>query len=119
MKIFLSHAKKDVKLARQLADRLTEAGFTVWISEDMVNPGNWAKQVGKALEQADAMAFLLTRKAFASEWVSEEFGYAIGTQRFKGCVFTVLFGLPAKASKDAPLDLAEIAALRGRFRRGI
>src|SRR5947208_1191220 len=47
MKVFLSHARKDGALARQLAEQLTGGGFTVWIPEDEIGPGdNWSKHVG-------------------------------------------------------------------------
>ena len=43
MKVFLSHALKDVELARQLAKRLQRAGFTVWMPEQQIEPGeNWS-----------------------------------------------------------------------------
>jgi hypothetical protein len=49
MKVFLSHARKDGALARQLADQLTRSGFAVWIPEQEIEPGdNWAKKIGKA-----------------------------------------------------------------------
>ena len=50
MKVFISHARKDASLANQLAERLTRAGFSVWIPEEHISLGdNWAKKIGKAV----------------------------------------------------------------------
>ena len=103
MKIFISHARKDYRLARQLADPLTRMGFKVWISEDEIVPGdNWAKQVGKALDSTQLMVFLFTPEAQASDTVSQDVELAIGSKKFKDRVFTVFVGPAPKMRKEVP-----------------
>jgi hypothetical protein len=51
MNIYLSHARKDLALAFQLAERLEAEGFTVLHPEADIVPGeNWAAKIGAALE---------------------------------------------------------------------
>jgi hypothetical protein len=109
MKIFLSHARKDDALARQLAERLTGGGFTVWIAEDEIVPGeNWAKKIGKALDASELMVILLTPRALESDSVRQDIEFAISSKKLEGRVFSVLVGLPPKAGKDVPWILLKL-----------
>ncbi len=108
MKVFLSHARKDASLALRLADRLERAGFDVWTEFGIVPGKNWARQVGKALDAAELMILLLTPSAMASDLLRQNFELAIGSRKYEGRLFTVLVGLPAKASKDVPWILLDL-----------
>ena len=77
MKVFLSHARKDSDLARQLADHLARAGFVVWSPEEEISPGdNWAKKIGKALDDSELMVILLTPKALESDFLRQDIEFA-------------------------------------------
>src|SRR5438105_4455371 len=90
MKIFLSHAQKDAVLARQLAARLKREGLPAWISEDQVTPGeNWAKKVGKALDESEFMVILLTPSALKSESLRQNIEFALGSKKFERRIFSV------------------------------
>lgn len=80
MKIFLSHAPEDKELARDLATRLSEHGFDVWFDEWQLMPGdNFAKRIGEALEESDAMVVLVSPAAMKSNWVRGEINFALGS----------------------------------------
>jgi hypothetical protein len=109
MKVFLSHARKDGDLARQLADRLARGGFEVWNSQDEVAPGdNWAKKVGAALDDSELMVILLTPGALESDWLRQDIEFALGTKRFEGRVFSVFVGPTLQAGKDMPWILLKL-----------
>ncbi len=109
MKLFLSHARKDAALARQLADRLMHAGFTLWIPEDEIAPGdNWAKKIGKALEESELMVFLLSPGARDSDRIQQDFEFALFSRKFEGRVFTVFVGPTLEAGKDVPWILLKL-----------
>src|SRR5438477_9834875 len=109
MKIFLSHARKDEALARQLAQRLTRGGFTVWISEKEIAPGdNWAKKIGKALEASELMVFLFTPAAMESDRLRQDFEFAIGSRKYEDRVFSVFVGPTLEAGKDVPWILLKL-----------
>jgi len=91
MQIFLSHANSEASFARELAEKLIEAGFGVWSDEMNLPPGeNWAKAIGKALDQSKAMIVLLSPDATKSQWVNKEIEYALSTPRFEGRLFPVM-----------------------------
>jgi hypothetical protein len=109
MKIFLSHAGKDSALARQLAARLQDHGFRVWISEEQIAPGeNWAKKMGKALDNSELMLILLTPAAFESDRIRQDLEFALGSKKYEGRVFSVFVGPTFKAGQDVPWILLKL-----------
>lgn len=109
MKLFLSHARKDESLARELGERLARGGFTVWMSEDQIGPGeNWAKKIGKALDESELMVILLTPKALESDWLRQSIEFAIGSKKYEGRVFSVFVGPTLEAGKDLPWILLKL-----------
>jgi TIR domain len=103
MKIYISHARKDSNLARQLAKELESRDLHVFLPETLVGPGdNWAEKIGEALDRSDFMVFLLTPGALEADWQRKDVEYALGAKKYEGHVFSVLVGLPLKAGKDVP-----------------
>src|SRR4051794_16886023 len=103
MKVFLSHARKDDDLARKLGEQLTRTGFTVWLPEEQITLGdNWAKKVGKALDDSELMVILLTPKAMESDRVRQDIEFMLGAKKFAGRVFSVFVGSAAAARKHMP-----------------
>ncbi len=93
MNVFISHTFKDRELARVVASALSQAGFTVWDPSTEVLPGdNWAKKIGRALEESEAMVVLLTPNALASNSIRRDVEYALGNVRFKERLIPVLSG---------------------------
>ncbi len=109
MKIFLSHARKDSRLAQQLGNQLGQSGFSVWMPEEEITPGdNWAKKVGKALDDSDLMVILLTPNALQSDGVRQDIEFAIGSQKYAGRVFSVFVGPASQLNKAVPWILLEL-----------
>jgi hypothetical protein len=109
MKIFLSHATKDRELAQKLAERLGREGFAVWNAEEQIAPGdNWAKVIGKALDESDLMVILLTPGAMESEFLRKDIEFAISTKKYEGRVFSVFVGPANKASGSVPWILLKL-----------
>lgn len=93
MKIYISHALEDRKLASSLAKQLKEAGFKVLNPWDRIYPGdNWGKIFGQALEKANAMIILITPDAVKSQTVKMDIMHAIGELRFENKVLSVAIG---------------------------
>ena len=91
MKVFLSYATRDFKLARRVRERLEAVGFEVWDPELMIHPGrNWARQVAKALDEADALVVLLSPAGLSSDQVRRDIEYALTQIRFKGRLLPVI-----------------------------
>lgn len=113
MRVFISHSSWDAQVARQLARRLSDAGLTVWLPEDEILPGdNWAKQVGKALEESDLMVVLVTPHSFRSEWQKQEIQYALTAKQYQGRLIAVFLGAQSEASPDVPGILRKLNPLQ-------
>ena len=113
MQLFISHAKKDVGLARKLAERLSKQGLKVWNADDQILPGeNWAKKIGKALDDSELMAILVTPGAMESDWLRQEIEFALGSKRYAGRVFPVFVGRASDADREMPWILKKLAYCR-------
>ena len=99
MKVFISHAHSDERLAHKVAAILEQAGLEVWDAKREIMPGdNWAQEVSNALQESEAMVVLLTPDAVRSEWVRREMRwnieYALGEVRFRSRLIPVVAGDP-------------------------
>ena len=100
MKVFISHATTDGKLAKRVADVLRESGFQVW-DEKSIYPGdNWGAALGEALEEAEAMVVLLTPDSLRSPNVDCDVGYALGKRIFKGRLVPVIAAPPDRVPEE-------------------
>jgi TIR domain-containing protein len=76
--IFLCHSSKDKFFVRELAGKLSAAGVRVWLDEAEINIGDsLTAKIGKAIDQMDFFAVVLSRHSVASEWVQRELQIAM------------------------------------------
>jgi hypothetical protein len=109
LRVFLSYAKRDDKLAQALRTELERGGIEVWDAAAKLTPGdNWALAQGKALADAEAMVVLLSPAALASDHVQREIDYALGEPRFKGRLIPVV----VRPLKEIPWILETLQVLR-------
>ena len=90
MKVFISHAAKDIALARKVATVLTKAGLEVWDDQKIMPGENWAERVAEALRESEAMVVLLTPDALQSNWVRHDIEYALSEKRYRKRLIPVL-----------------------------
>lgn len=114
MKVFISHAQSDEKLAEKIGESLRHAGLTVWDDRREVLPGDlWSDKASEALRESDAMVVLLTPAATRSKQVRSEIDYALGKITFKNRLISVLVGAPDRIpKKDVPWILWELHVIR-------
>ena len=99
MKIFLSYSSEDRVIAERLALQLKKGGLDIWDPAEALFPGdNWALHIGNALQESDAMVVLVSPHSMKSQWVRQEFEFAMGSDRYKGRLIPVL----VKPTKDMP-----------------
>jgi len=110
MKVFISHAQSDEKLARKIADSLKQAGLEVWDYRREILPSDlWSDKASQALRQSDAMVVLLTPEAANSKQVRSEIDFALGRNTFKNRLIPVLVGSPERIPRrDVPWILWEL-----------
>ncbi|MEP6982249.1 MAG: TIR domain-containing protein [Sphingomicrobium sp.] len=70
--IFLSYAHGDHAQAQRLAQALERAGFTVWWDALIEGGSRFAKSIDEALEAADAVLVLWSKRSVESDWVRDE-----------------------------------------------
>ncbi|HEX2908157.1 MAG TPA: toll/interleukin-1 receptor domain-containing protein, partial [Phototrophicaceae bacterium] len=70
--IFISYSKKNRAYARQLADKLLELGFDVWIDDRIDYGDDWWQTIFHAIREAKAFVVIMTDEANASKWVQRE-----------------------------------------------
>jgi TIR domain len=101
MKVFISHARKDIALVRKVASALKASGFEVWEEDQEIFPGeNWAEKVAQALKECEAMVVLLTPEALSSSWVQDEIFYALGQASYAHRLIPVFVGSPEQIPQE-------------------
>ncbi len=108
MRIFLSHAQSDREFAGRIARDLEGAGHEVWSDKEVLPGDNWASALGKALDSADVLVALVSPDAIKSAFVTKEWEYALGQERFAGRVFPI----EVKPTRKAPWILERLQVIR-------
>jgi hypothetical protein len=71
--IFISYSTQNMTYARQLADKLREEGFDVWIDNRRLHSSeDWWKSIVLALRGCGAFVVVLTPESDDSRWVQRE-----------------------------------------------
>ncbi len=71
--IFISHVEEDQKIALEIAKGLEEAGYTTWYYERDGIPGvGYLEQVGKAIDQSQAIILIISPDSLGSNQVTNE-----------------------------------------------
>ena len=114
MKVFISYAQQDEKLARKIGDSLKQAGLNVWDYRREILPGDlWSDKASEALRDSDAMVVLLTPESTRSQQVRSEIDYALSRDAFKNRLIPVIVGSSEKILKrDVPWILWELQMVR-------
>ena len=93
MQVFISYSHSDSPLAARVSAALRKTGLNVWDPEVHLLPGdNWPAQVGRALEESDAMVVLLTPNSVSSPHVRAEMAYALGSKSYSNRLIPVAVG---------------------------
>lgn len=71
-RIFLSYARDDIDAARQLATGIAQAGHEVWWDHHLHGGSRFAKEIDRALKNAEAVVVLWSEASLESAWVQDE-----------------------------------------------
>jgi len=108
MRVFLSYEAADRKIAENLALRLKELGFTVWYPDQDLFPGdNSPLEIGKALQQSNAMVVLISPRSAKSSLVLRDIEFALGSLRYQNRLIPVI----VKPSSHVPWILSTLQAI--------
>ena len=97
MRVFVSHAEQDGALAVDLAAHLSRAGYTIsYPASSLARGENWNVEVGRALEDSDAMVVLVSPQSASSDALRQQIDYALGSEKYEGKLIPVFVGRPKK-----------------------
>ena len=71
-RIFLSYARDDVEMARQLSDSLAQAGHDVWWDRHLHGGSRFDREIEEALKNAEVVVVLWSKASLESAWVKDE-----------------------------------------------
>lgn len=77
--IFISYSRRDAAFADQLLSRLQEAGFEVWMDSILPVGMDWRQEIDQAIRQAFVVLVVVSPESKASEYVTYEWAYALGS----------------------------------------
>ena len=81
-KVFISHSTRDRGLVISLSHLLSEFGVDVHVAEWYLTPGEHLdRKVFKLIQGANCVVVLLTRNGVRSNWVHQEVGYALKSNK--------------------------------------
>jgi hypothetical protein len=100
MRLFVSYARVDMPLCKQIAERLEDV-HEVWYDKRLFAGQNWWNEIKNRLDWCDGFVFLLSPEAIASEYCQEELRIA---QQSNKHIFPVLI----QARTPIPSNLSHI-----------
>jgi len=71
-KIFLSYARDDADSAKQIAERISDAGHEVWWDRHLHGGSRFVNEIDRALKDAEAVVVLWSSSSVESAWVQDE-----------------------------------------------
>jgi nucleoside 2-deoxyribosyltransferase len=81
-KVFISAARRDIDLARDLAERLGKAGVAVTLPVPISDTGDdVAAKIDSDLRKADEVIVILTPNSLDSKWLLFEMGVATSLEK--------------------------------------
>ena len=70
--VFLSYDHEDVARAARIASALENAGYSVWWDRQIHGGAEFQSEIERAVEEADAVVVLWSKRAIKSAWVRDE-----------------------------------------------
>ena len=76
--VFISYSRKDTSIVDQFVNRLTEAGYNVWIDREGIYSGDeFSGKIAEAIDSSAIVLFFSSANSKASEWSANEISYAL------------------------------------------
>ncbi|MBD3338626.1 MAG: TIR domain-containing protein, partial [Candidatus Lokiarchaeota archaeon] len=76
-KIFLSHSSKDKNFVEELANKLTNEGYSVWYDDWEIKIGDSiVKKINEGISESNFLIIVFSKNSVNSKWVQEELNAA-------------------------------------------
>ncbi len=76
--VFISYKREQSNYAQTLETKLIEAGFVVWMDQDIHAGTEWREEIDEEIRNSIALIVIMTLEAKASEYVTYEWSFAYG-----------------------------------------
>lgn len=78
--VFISYNQEEADFAFAMSLQLEKAGFDTWLDKNRLRPGNdWSQAIDRGIVEAFALIVIMSPSAKASEYVTYEWSFALGT----------------------------------------
>jgi len=102
---FIAYAREDSEFALRLADDLAAAGWSIWIDQRNLAPGDrWDEVVQKTLARARVVLIVFSPEALESEAVLDEMSYALNSGKTVVPVLHRICDLPLRVTRLHYID---------------
>jgi TIR domain/FHA domain len=108
--VFLSYAREDVAIARQVAERLREEGWSVFWDREVPVGGTWENVIEQQLARASCVVVLWSSASVASDWVRAE--AAVAAER--GALVPALIDPTNPPARFRMIQTADLVGWQGR-----
>ncbi len=90
--IFVSYSRADRDTAREVSDRLAQAGLRVW-TDSAIRPGeDFVEAIERGLRDSDVYLLFVSPQFVSSEFSMYELGFALKQQRSGATIIPVAIG---------------------------
>jgi HEAT repeat protein len=96
--IFISHSHLDLDFVKDLKRQIKSAPHLIpWTDEDIIPGNSWSPAIDTAIEIAAVVVVVVSLASLRSSWVTYEWSYAMGLDRGRKQMMTLLLEVPDPA----------------------
>jgi WD40 repeat protein len=80
--VFISYSRRDSEFVYRLREAVIEAGHRTWLDKEKIPPSDlWLARIKSAIDEAEAVVFVLSPASLASEVCGKELDYAFSRNK--------------------------------------
>ena len=79
--VYISYDQKDEPVVQKICQSLTMMGTKMFMNQEQVVGGDYAQELTKRIESAEAVIFFYSENAENSTWVKREVEYALSQKK--------------------------------------
>ncbi len=93
--IYVSYSQKDRSVVQRVCQSLTEKGVQLFVDYEQLAGGDYAQELTKQIESAEAILFFYSENTENSTWVKHEIEFSLSKKK---CIIPILLSEPKNSS---------------------
>ena len=93
--IYVSYSQKDRSVVQRVCQSLTEKGVQLFVDYEQLAGGDYAQELTKQIESAEAILFFYSENTENSTWVKHEIEFSLSKNK---CIIPILLSEPKNSS---------------------